>query len=98
MTVIFNELGVEQGEIRIFTSRPGEPHDQQFWVDRAMERVMSVADSAPPPIRDQAYAFRERIALVIAQTVASAVNDQRAYDLLKIQAISPEAAAALRGV
>lgn len=95
--VVFSDLGVEQGNIRLFTSQPGKPHPQQFWVDRAMERVMSVADTAPQPIRDQAHAFRAQIAMVIAQTVAHAVADQRAYDILAIEAISREAAAALRG-
>lgn len=97
MTVIFEAMGIEQGDIRLFKSQPGKPHDQQFWVDRAMERIMSVSDTAPQPIRDQAHAFRERVAMVIAQSIASAVNDQRAYDILKVQAISPEAASALRG-
>lgn len=93
---VFSPLGVENGEVKVWTSAPGKPHTLDFWAARAMERIMSVADSAPQPIRDQAYAFRAQIEAEIKVALVSAVRDRRAYDILKIEPISHEAAVALR--
>lgn len=89
-------LGVLQGDIGIHISGKNG-HSPEFWAGEAARRIMSVADTAPQPIRDQAYAFQDQLKLIVLQTLKSALAEQRVYDSLKAETVSAEAAAVIRG-
>lgn len=89
-------MGVLQGDVLIHVSGPNG-HPAEFWAGEASRRIMSVADSAPQPIRDQALAFKDQLQLIVLQTLKSALAEQRVYDALKAEAVSAAAGAAVRG-
>lgn len=47
------------------------------WAQMATHQLISIADTALPPLREQAYAYRERMFLVIAETVRQAILEDR---------------------
>jgi hypothetical protein len=74
------------GEIKIHKSEPGKPHPPEFWAELAKEKIMQVADTAPQPIRDQAYAFQDQFGEIILNAIRCALKDHQAYvDLAKNQ-------------
>lgn len=91
-------LQVAQGEIEVLISTPGQPHGAEFWAKRAADRIMSVANDAPPVIRDQAQAFKEQLHAVILGAMKSAVCEQKLADALTAEKFSAEAAHVIRGV
>lgn len=94
--MIVEALGVLQGPVQTHISGPNG-HAAEFWAGEAARRIMSVADTAPQPIRDQALAFKHQIELIVLQTLKSALAEQRVYDALKAEAVSAAAGAAVRG-
>lgn len=46
--------------------------------DMALNKIVSVADTAPAPIRDQAMAFRGRVRGVLVRYLAQAAQSERA--------------------
>ena len=91
----FEALGMGQGEIKTWIS-PAGGWPAEFWRDRAMDRIMSIADSAPQPIRDQAIAFKAEIGAVVLHAIVQAVNERRAYDAVAAEKFSEQAAQAVR--
>jgi len=91
-------LQVEQGEIQVHISAPGQPHGPEFWAKRAADRIMSVSKDAPPVIRDQAEAFKLQMHAIILGAMKSAVCEQKLYDAVKVEKFSAEAAHVIRGV
>lgn len=85
------------GEITVHIGAPGKGHPPEFWAERAVERIMSVGNEAPEPIRLQALAFREKIQYVILGAVNSALAEQRSRDATLAERVSPELAAKIRG-
>jgi hypothetical protein len=55
------------------------------WAEIAVRKVISVADSAPQPIRDQAHAFAARIERVISHYIAMALNEERTFIALELE-------------
>lgn len=70
------------GDIELHVSQPGG-HTPEFWAELAMRRIMSVADTAPQPIRDQARAFREQAKQIIASAIQQATDEQKVYQDLE---------------
>jgi hypothetical protein len=68
-----------QGQLIFTISAPGKPHDPESWAENAKKRIMEVANTAPQPIRDQAYAFQERMGYIILDAIKSALHDHQAY-------------------
>jgi hypothetical protein len=89
------DLGVLQGDVGIHISKPGG-HPPEFWAEQACKRIMSVANTAPQPIRDQAIAFKDQLKLIVLQSIRSALQEQRVYDTLKVEAVSRDAADTIR--
>jgi hypothetical protein len=56
---------------------PKGGHEPEFWAERAALRIVSVSDSAPPVIRDQAVAFRVHIEQVILRYMKEAIRSDR---------------------
>jgi hypothetical protein len=92
----FGALEFGQGKLKLWVSEPGRGHPPEFWADRAMERIMSVADSAPQPIRDQAYAFKEQVARVVLEAIKNAVAERKIYDAMNAGKISEAASQAVK--
>lgn len=90
-------LGAQLGEVKVYVGKPGRGHGDEFWAERAAERIIEVANSAPDPIRQQALAFREKIQYVILGAVKSAVAERKARDATLADLVSPELAAQIRG-
>lgn len=57
------------------TSNGGHP--PEFWAKLAAERIVHVADSAHPAIREQAVAFRENVERVILLYMERAIKSDR---------------------
>ena len=56
------ETGVFKVDVST-TSNGGHP--PEFWAKRCTERLISVADSAPPALREQAQAFKDQMEQVV---------------------------------
>jgi hypothetical protein len=54
----------ELGTARVFTSDNGG-HSPEQVAEMALNKIMQVSDNAPPVIRDQAFAHRERLKQVL---------------------------------
>ena len=52
-------------------------HPPEFWAKRAADKIMSVSDTAPPVIKDQALAFKAHIERVILHYMKEAVRSDR---------------------
>jgi hypothetical protein len=66
------------GLVQVAIAPAGKGHPVEFWTERCMAKIMSVADTAPQPIRDQAYAFRSQIEGVIRFYINEAIKSDRA--------------------
>jgi len=64
---------------------------------RCADKIVAVADSAPPVIRDQAKAYKKSVEAVVAHYIKEAIRSDRTtvYNAL-IDAGHPELAAAIR--
>lgn len=70
---MLNAIGTGTFKVDVITSDGGHP--PEVWAKLAADKIMSVADTAPPEIRDQATAFKSRIEAVILHYVKEAVKD-----------------------
>jgi hypothetical protein len=86
----------ELGAVKIHIAQPGQTHTPEFWAERAAERIMSVADTAPQPIRDQAFAFQETLKMIILGAVNSALQERTNRDATIAERVSAEAANLIR--
>jgi len=74
------------GDLKVFTPSRREMLIEE-WATLATSRIMSVSDSAPPVIKDQAIAFRDQIEYIITHYMREAVRSDR-YTLAKNLAMS----------
>ena len=65
--------------------------------DDVLSRIIYVADTAPPEIRDQAIAFRERLRPVIRNAMAQAVRSDRTTLAAKLAEAGQHEAAQIVG-
>lgn len=61
-------------KVDVATSSNGG-HPPEFWAKLASDKIMSVSDTAPPEIREQALAFKARIEAVVLYYIKEAVKD-----------------------
>jgi hypothetical protein len=66
---------IEPLDVKIYAT-PGQ-RSPAGWAEIAVRKVIEVADTAPPPIRDQAHAFRARIERVFSDYIRMALNEER---------------------
>lgn len=71
---MLDAMGMGSFKVDVMTTSDGG-HPPEFWAKRASERIMSVSESAPPAIRDQALAFRQQIEAVVLHYIKEAVKD-----------------------
>ena len=71
------ETGVTVQSVNVMTSDEGGLNTEQL-TQLAMDKVINVADSAPPAIKDQAEAFRGSIENVLRHYIELARREERA--------------------
>ena len=59
------------------STKPGRTRSADDWTESVMRRVISIADSTPSFVRDQAQGFADRIRQVIRDNLAGAVHEER---------------------
>ncbi len=70
---MFDAIGTGAFKVDVVTANGGHP--VEFWAKRASDKIMSVSDTAPPEIREQAVAFKNRIEAVVLYYIKEAVKD-----------------------
>lgn len=78
---MFGEIGAVK---IITTSKRGMNPDE--WVELAVSKIISVSDSAPMPIREQAIAYRENIKYVLGFYFKKVAKSERATIAAKLRA------------
>lgn len=94
--MILIEASIGIGKVDVLTSSDGGLPTVE-WAKRLADKVVSVSDTAPPPIRDQAQAFKlavQRASLHYMQEAVRAERD-RIIVMLEKEGL-PEVAAAVR--
>jgi hypothetical protein len=51
----------------------------EYFAGRIVDKLMSVSDTAPEPIRAQAYEFKDRMFAVILAGIVRAIESDRNY-------------------
>lgn len=70
---MLDAIGTGAFKVDVAVSDGGHP--VEFWASRATDKIMSVADTAPPVIREQAVAFKGRMEAVILHYIKEAIKD-----------------------
>ncbi len=80
------EINMSPGEVNVQTTQE-RGHNTQELSTNAVNKIISIADTADPVIRQQAQAFKERMFYVIFHTLNQAVESDRTtlYNQLKKQ-------------
>lgn len=69
---------VSVGNVLVATTMGGD-HPPEFYAQRIVERLIAVSDQAPEPIRQQAYAFRDQMFVVVLDGLQRALASDRLY-------------------
>ena len=77
------------------TATSNRGHPVAFWIDDVMRALVHVADTAPPPIRDQAMAFQEALRREVERGMHSAVASHHTTLLYHLNKAGMREAAAL---
>ena len=74
------------GSVKVFTSNNGG-HSPETMADMAMNKIMVINEKAPPPIKDQAVAYRNNIRDIIVYYLKQMAKSERTtiWALLKKQ-------------
>jgi hypothetical protein len=65
-------------DFKIYTSSNGPLSPEQL-SEMAANEIITVSDTAPQPLRDQAHLFREEIEQVIAKYMRQGINSHLKY-------------------
>lgn len=71
---MFNALGMGQISVDVATSEGGG-HNPEFWAKRATSKIISVSETAPPFIKEQALTYRNQIEAMILYYIKEAIKD-----------------------
>ena len=77
-------LSVSVGNIEILTT-DNRGHSIEEVAQMAADRILYVADEAPPPIRDQAMAFKDTLKQTLIYYMLQAVEQDRATICAKLR-------------
>lgn len=80
---MLDAIGMGSFKVDVVTSNGGG-HPVEFWAKQASDKIMSVSDTAPPAIRDQATAFKEKIEAVVLYYIKEAVKDSNSMISMKL--------------
>jgi hypothetical protein len=67
-----NEIKMEVGPFSVATTID-RGHPPEFYAERICEKLIHISESAPPEIRVQALAFRERMMAVLLDGIRKAI-------------------------
>lgn len=79
---MFDPIGMGAFKVDVVTSNGGHP--VEFWAKQATDKIMSVSDTAPPEIREQATAFKARIEAVVLYYIKEAIKDNNSVVSMKL--------------
>lgn len=79
---MFDALGTGAFSIDVTASDGGHP--VEFWAKRASDKIMSVSETAPPVIKEQATAFKGRIEAVVLYYIKEAIKDNNSVISMKL--------------
>lgn len=83
-------------QVEVETSNNGG-HSPEFWARRAADRIVQVADTAHPAIREQAQAYKAAIEVVVLEHIKRAIRcDRSTVSYLVSEAGHPQLAEHLR--
>lgn len=77
-------LGVIAGSVLVATTT-GRGHTPEFHAERMCARLIQIAESTPPPIRDQALAFQDAIRVLMLDGVRRAILSDRTTILARLR-------------
>tara|TARA_R110002020_G_scaffold92286_2_gene223516 strand:- start:1840 stop:2130 length:291 start_codon:yes stop_codon:yes gene_type:complete len=91
-------VSINAGEAEVITSH-GRGHSVEALAQLAVNKIMSVSENAPQPIRDQAQVFKKDLETVIVYYMQMAVTEEKATIAGKLrEAGYPELAKNLRSL
>ena len=70
------ETGVQVNSVNVMTS-DGGGHSTEQLVELAMDKIMTISNTAPPAIRDQAEAFQNHLRVVLYHYIELARREER---------------------
>jgi molybdopterin biosynthesis enzyme MoaB len=82
------------GDVKV-AATSGGGHPVEFWAERLTAKIVSVSDTAPAPIRDQAKAYEAQLIHIIAHYMREAVKSDRTTLHHKLKAAGQESSAEL---
>lgn len=85
MTIFANDSGVLLGGSVVVNTTSYRGFTPEEVAARAVEKIISVGDTAHPVIRDQAHAFKTHIQKVMEFYIKEAIRNDRATLKLKLQ-------------
>jgi len=86
--------GMFPGRVKV-TATKNRGHPVEFWVEDVMRQLVHVSDTAPPPIRDQAYAFQAALRREVERGMHAAVASHHTTLLYHLNKAGMREAAAL---
>lgn len=92
MVAVFSHTQV--GGLKVLKTDNG-PHHPLVRATMVANRVVAISDGAPPGIREQAHAFRDRIRAEVAHGVREAIRDYLAHVATELEQQGMREAAAL---
>lgn len=63
----------------IVTTTTGGGRPPEWFAEEIVRRLIRVADTAPQPIRDQAFAFRDQMMEIVLAGIREAIETDRIY-------------------
>jgi hypothetical protein len=78
MPIITDPFTSSVGQVMVVTTTDGG-RPPEYFAERIMASLMFIGDQAPQPIRDQAFAFRDRMHAVILDGIKQAIESDRVY-------------------
>lgn len=91
---IGSQAGASIGQVTVATSSNGG-HSPEFWAERVIARLISVSETAPPEIRDQAIAYRETLLQTVLAGMKRACLSDRTTVIVALRQAGMEDAASL---
>jgi len=89
-----NAAEMAVGKFEVVTTQ-GRGHDPEFYAGRMLDRLVYVSNDAPPPIRDQALAYRDRVHAIILHGLKQAIASDRTTVIGALRKAGLDEAAAL---
>ena len=74
---MFNINVAQVGSVNVSTSENGGLSDEQI-AELVLDKICMISNTAPEPIRQQAFAYKEKIRKILIDYVALAKKEERA--------------------